>query len=156
LDVEVPAFTHGFDGATDRFEWFAWEFTGKFWASQYGTHVLRLQSNDGAIVWIDDRRVVNNDGTHVSTERRGSVELSPGEHRIRVSYFHAARWERESDTRGELSGYNKFLRKRKLEECQMKHQVNKTICHTPLPNPVLLRLYVRLPQGDERPFGPKL
>lgn len=45
------------------------------------------QSDDGSKLYINDKEVVNNDGSHGVIEKSGSVELAPGKHLVRVEYF---------------------------------------------------------------------
>ncbi len=39
LNVPRHAFDSGFPGVTDRFEWFAIDYTGKFWIEQQGKNI---------------------------------------------------------------------------------------------------------------------
>ncbi len=48
-----------------------------------------LASDDGSRLWIDDRLVVDHDGVHGPTEKRGSIALAAGAHRLRLRYFEA-------------------------------------------------------------------
>jgi hypothetical protein len=47
LNIPATDFREGFPGVTDRFEWFAIEYTGKFYAAQSGKYTFRLVSDDG-------------------------------------------------------------------------------------------------------------
>lgn len=48
---------------------------------------FRLTSDDGSRLYVDDRRVVNNWGTHGDRSRGARVALEPGVHHLRVEYF---------------------------------------------------------------------
>lgn len=87
LDVPPRSFTEGFPGVTNRFEWFALDFTGAFSVDKAGTYGWELMSDDGARLWIDGKLVLNNDGVHGPGSVSGEAELQPGAHRIRVAYF---------------------------------------------------------------------
>jgi len=87
LNVPPQAFDRGFPGVTDRFEWFAIDYTGKFWIEHPGEYQFQLLSDDGSKLYIDDQVVIDNDGIHAPVEKTGSVQLAGGIHRIRVSYF---------------------------------------------------------------------
>ncbi len=87
LNVPVRDFREGFPGVTDRFEWFAIDYRGKFWIAKPGKYEFSLLSDDGAMLYIDDRTVVSNDGLHPPRKRHGVVTLTRGMHNMRVSYF---------------------------------------------------------------------
>lgn len=91
LCVPPRKFYAGFPGVTDRFEWFAIDYTGRFWISEPGTYRFALRSDDGSILYIDGKKVIENDGVHAPIEKAGEVELKTGAHAIRVSYFQGPR-----------------------------------------------------------------
>jgi hypothetical protein len=87
LNVWPQSFREGFPGVTDRVEWFAIDYTGKFWIEEPGLHRFSMIADDGARLWIDNQLVVDLDGTHGAISASGSALLSRGAHRIRVSYY---------------------------------------------------------------------
>jgi hypothetical protein len=87
LNIPTQNFRLGFPGVTKRFEWFAIDYTGRFWAEKAGEYDFSLTSDDGSILYIDGDLVVDNDGIHSTQERSGTVRLSRGAHDIRVSYY---------------------------------------------------------------------
>jgi hypothetical protein len=91
LNVPPRSFLDGFPGVTDRFEWFAIDYTGKFWIQTPGPYHFALQSDDGAKLYIDGKVVIDNDGIHGPITRTGLAELATGVHAIRVSYFQGPR-----------------------------------------------------------------
>jgi hypothetical protein len=91
LNIPPQDFKQGFPGVTKRFEWFAIDYTGRFWIDKPGLYNFVLTSDDGARLYIDDDLIVDNDGLHPPTDVSGSVSLSGGIHRIRVSYFQGPR-----------------------------------------------------------------
>lgn len=93
LNVPVQDFKLGFPGVTDRFEWFAIDYTGRFWIEKPGLYSFVLTSDDGAILYIDDQLIADNDGMHQVQDRRCSIRLYRGIHRIRVSYFQGPRFQ---------------------------------------------------------------
>lgn len=93
LDIPPQRFDQGFPGVTKRFEWFAIDYTGRFWVSRPGVYRFGLLSDDGSKLYIDDQLVIDNDGVHFSMEQRGQAQLSEGMHRMRVSYFQGPRYE---------------------------------------------------------------
>jgi len=92
LCVPARSFDEGFPGITGRFEWFAIDYTGRFWISEPGTYRFALASDDGSILYIDDKIVIDNDKQHPVIEKEGKVKLKVGVHRIRVSYFQGPRF----------------------------------------------------------------
>lgn len=92
LNIPPQDFRDGFPRVTKRTEWFAIDYTGRFWAEKAGAYGFSLTSDDGANLYIDRELVVDNDGTHAPRERVGVVVLSHGVHQIRVSYFQGPRY----------------------------------------------------------------
>jgi hypothetical protein len=92
LRVTPREFSGGFPGVTERVEWFAIDYNGRFWIEQAGKYDFYLLSDDGSKLYIDGHTVINNDGLHGSLERTGSIKLKPGVHQIRVSYFQGPRF----------------------------------------------------------------
>lgn len=93
LNLPPQDFKQGFPGVTKRTEWFAIDYTGRFWIAKPGAYAFSLLSDDGARLSIDDQVVIDNDGTHPPLEKTGMAELSGGLHTIRVSYFQGPKWQ---------------------------------------------------------------
>jgi hypothetical protein len=91
LNIPLRDFTEGFPGVTKRQEWFAIEYTGRFWIEKPGPYRFALTSDDGSRLYIDDQTVVDNDGIHPAVTKAGSAELSGGIHTMRVQYFQGPR-----------------------------------------------------------------
>jgi hypothetical protein len=87
LNVPERNFHEGFPGVTDRWEWFAIEYTGKFYIDNAALYRFSLTSDDGSKLYIDGHEVINNDGIHAPVIRTGRRELSRGVHTIRVEYM---------------------------------------------------------------------
>lgn len=87
LNIWPQSFQEGFPGVTSRYEWFAIDYSGKFWIEEGGTYRFSLLSDDGARLWVDDKVVVDLDGTHSPISSSGSAHLTRGVHRLRVAYF---------------------------------------------------------------------
>jgi hypothetical protein len=87
LNVPPQDFLIGFPGITQRFEWFAIDYSGKFWIETPGLYRFRLTSDDGAMLYIDGQLIADNDGIHSTTVRLGSIRLEGGRHTIRVPYY---------------------------------------------------------------------
>ncbi len=93
LDVPAQDFKQGFPGVTERFEWFAIDYTGRFWIATPGLYRFALTSDDGARLYLDGQLIVDNDGMHPPETREGSLQLATGVHRMRVSYFQGPRFQ---------------------------------------------------------------
>jgi hypothetical protein len=93
LNIPTRSWTDGFPGISKRFEWFAIDYTGRFYISKPGKYRFALVSDDGSKLYIDGRVVINNDGHHPTLRMDGSVKLAGGIHSIRVSYFQGPRDE---------------------------------------------------------------
>jgi hypothetical protein len=91
LNIPPRDFTEGFPGVTSRFEWFAIDYRGRFWIEKSGRYQFELMSDDGSILNVDDRVLIDNDGLHPPKTRANAITLSAGIHRIRVSYFRGTR-----------------------------------------------------------------
>ncbi|WP_155121279.1 PA14 domain-containing protein [Bryobacter aggregatus] len=92
LNVPPQDFAKGFPGITDRNEWFAIDYGGRFWVETEGEYRFRLLSDDGARLYLDGQLVIDNDGMHPAEEMSGSAVLSRGIHTIRVPYFQGPRF----------------------------------------------------------------
>lgn len=92
LYIPPREFTEGFPGVTNRIEWFAIDYTGRFYIDKPGKYRFALASDDGSKLYIDSRVIINNDGIHATLRVDGSVNLAGGIHTIRVSYFQGPRY----------------------------------------------------------------
>lgn len=91
LNIPPRHWKDGFPGITRRNEWFAINYTSRFWIDNPGRYKFTLLSDDGSDLYIDGQLVVNNDCQHPPDTRAGSVLLSGGIHTIRVPYFQGPR-----------------------------------------------------------------
>jgi outer membrane protein OmpA-like peptidoglycan-associated protein len=86
-NVAPRDFEEGFPGVTNRFEWFALDYQGSLYVPKAGDYSFRLGSDDGSILYLDDKVVVNNDNVHAWEEKDGQVTLPQGDHKFRLSFF---------------------------------------------------------------------
>jgi hypothetical protein len=93
LYMPTRAFLEGFPGISNRFEWFAIDYSGRFWVSNPGKYRFALKSDDGSKLYIDSKTIIGNDGVHPPTSITGTVNLVEGMHTIRVSYFQGPRYQ---------------------------------------------------------------
>lgn len=92
LNVPYRDFKEGFPGITQRYEYFAIDYMGKFWVDKPGYYRFELTSDDGSKLYLDGKQVINNDKEHPVETRAANVRLASGAHQIRVSYFQGPRW----------------------------------------------------------------
>jgi hypothetical protein len=92
LNVWPQRFDEGFPSISERLEWFAIEYTGKFWIEKPGRYKFSLLSDDGAKLHINDKVVINNDGVHTAAAISAAATLTRGVHDIRIEYFQGPRF----------------------------------------------------------------
>jgi hypothetical protein len=66
------------------------EVVGYLDIQQQGMYTLRLTSDDGAKLWIDDKLIIDHDGLHGLTAKDSRVFLGPGNHDLRIAHFNGA------------------------------------------------------------------
>lgn len=65
-------------------------FTGAVKVPRDGRYTFILSSDDGSRLYVGGKQLINNDGVHANTEKRGQVELTAGTHPFAVTYFQGA------------------------------------------------------------------
>ncbi len=79
--------TPGFElSGRRRSENYVMRFTGFIDIPADGAYTFYTHSDDGSLLFIDEKEVVNNDGLHASEEKSGKVPLKAGKHSLRVDY----------------------------------------------------------------------
>ncbi len=71
-------------GPTDMF---AARYTGELNVVKAGTYTIYLTSDDGSELYLDGKRVIDNDGTHDVTEKSVKLTLGAGAHDLEIRYF---------------------------------------------------------------------
>lgn len=74
------------DDFGDFKEMFGIEFTGQIEIPEDGSYDFRLLSDDGSFLYIDNKLVIDNGGTHGAKAVDGEYYLKKGRHDIRVLY----------------------------------------------------------------------
>ena len=87
FNVSPQEFSGGFPGALLQDEWFGIRYMGKIAIPARGTVTFKLVSDDGAILYIDDKKVIDNDGVHTAKTVTGNATLDAGQHALRLDYF---------------------------------------------------------------------
>jgi hypothetical protein len=78
-EIELPSKKRGNN--------FAAEFKGNVIIKKAGSYEFFTKSDDGSFLFINDKRVVSNDGLHGMRERSGSINLPKGLASIRATFF---------------------------------------------------------------------
>lgn len=92
LDVPNQTFsnTSGIPGVTPRTNLFGIDYHGAFWVRSSGEYQFLMASDDGAILQIDDKKIIDLDGIHSVDAASGHIYLDPGRHTIHVPYYQGA------------------------------------------------------------------
>lgn len=72
-----------------RDEDFGLVFKGYVDIEKEGEYRFYTKSDDGSKLYINGKEVVDNDGDHGAEEKSGSINLTPGKHRIKVTHYNA-------------------------------------------------------------------
>jgi len=70
-----------------REDGFAFEFDGSLKLARGGLYTFRLVSDDGSWLEVDGRELIDNGGDHAPQSVEAELELSAGEHPIRITYY---------------------------------------------------------------------
>jgi mono/diheme cytochrome c family protein/cytochrome c551/c552 len=74
-------------GVARRGNDYAIKFEGVFKAEREGNYRFYLSSDDGSNLYVDGKKVVDNDGIHPTSGASGSAKLGSGVHQIVVAFF---------------------------------------------------------------------
>lgn len=86
-NVPERSFNDGFPGVEGLNEWFALHTSGKLKITVPGDYNFRLNSDDGSMLYIDGKTVVDNNGLHSPSAREGSITLTAGTHDFILDYY---------------------------------------------------------------------
>ena len=70
---------------------FGYQYEGFLNVPKDGLYSFLLEANDGAILYVDGKELINNDGGHQSQALATKTGLKKGLHPIRVDYFQMGR-----------------------------------------------------------------
>jgi hypothetical protein len=74
----------------DLSEWYGLDIRFTVNVPQDGPREFLLLSDDGAMLYVDDKEVIDNDGLHTPAAVVATVNLTKGIHHLRVRYFQAS------------------------------------------------------------------
>jgi len=80
-------FQFGLDEIETREDHYAISFTGYIDIPVEGKYTFYTESDDGSKLFIEDKLVVDNDGSRDAKERNGTILLEKGKHPIKLEYF---------------------------------------------------------------------
>ena len=92
IDVPNHAWSTGFPGVRNLYEWFGIQLQGNLYVSKNSQCSFRIDADDGANLYIDGIKVVDNDGVHAVRSAYGDVNLTAGKHAVRVDYYQGPRY----------------------------------------------------------------
>jgi len=67
------------------------DYYGRIWITHPGTYHFQMISDDGALLEIDGKRVIDLDGIHAGKTGSGDIALVAGEHTVHIPYFQGPR-----------------------------------------------------------------
>jgi hypothetical protein len=87
--IQPQNFSGGFPGALVQEEWFAIRYQGAFEVPTDATYRFKLTSDDGANLYIDGEKILDNDGLHGAKDATASKALKAGKHQLQLDYLQA-------------------------------------------------------------------
>ena len=87
FNVPSQRFSGGFPGALVQEDYFALRYEGVITIPKDGVWKFKVTSDDGAILYINNEKVVTNDGRHTAKTTTGEKDLKAGRHPLRLEYF---------------------------------------------------------------------
>jgi len=90
--VEQRYFKGGFPGYNDLDQYFGIRFETNLQINITGVYKFYLNSDDGAILYIDDLNPMNNDGQHSPQMIEKEYFLEEGIHTLRMDYYQGPKW----------------------------------------------------------------
>ena len=97
--IDFPLVEKGFAG-TRLSENFCTRWQGLIRCPRDATYTFYTDSDDGSELYIDGQRVVDNSGSHAMREHEGRVQLTAGDHELRVDFLAGRRRGRLHDVVG--------------------------------------------------------
>lgn len=68
-------------------DYFAFKFKGWINIAEKEYYRFHLTSDDGAVLWIDGQKIIDNDDSHSAQRKEVVVPLEAGFHRLKIEYF---------------------------------------------------------------------
>ena len=80
----MPTVTIEEDESIDHF---GYVFDTWLKVEQEGVHQIRITTDDGTVVNLDDKEIINRDGSHSPEMETALVNLEKGFHKLSIRYF---------------------------------------------------------------------
>jgi len=92
LDVPNQTFsnTSGIPGVIPRTNLFGIDYRASFWVQSPGEYGFLMASDDGAVLQIDDKKIIELNGLHSVDAASAHIYLDAGTHSIHVPYYQGA------------------------------------------------------------------
>ncbi len=74
-------------GQAQREDHFGYDFKGLIQVPEKGIYTFGCYSDDGCLLYIDGRLIVDNNGSHSAERKEGTIALDKGFHDIQLLYF---------------------------------------------------------------------
>jgi hypothetical protein len=87
FDISEQVWTGESPNLPNLKEWFLLHAESELQIPKEGTYRMRLFSDDGSRLYIDDKLVIDFDGIHSASNKDGSVTLTEGRHKIVVDWY---------------------------------------------------------------------
>ena len=71
----------------DKKDHFGFEFDSYLKIDKKGVYLFYLYSDDGSVLYLDEKPVVDNDGSHSAKRSDGRIGLEEGYHKLKLVYF---------------------------------------------------------------------
>ncbi len=105
--IKEGAIAHPAIDLAQQEDHFAFIFKGYIDAPVRGVYTFRTTTDDGSVLYIDGKLVVNNDGGHAPTAAQGMIGLDAGFHTFELLYFEDYEGQ-DFDWDWKLPGADKF------------------------------------------------
>ena len=63
------------------------DYRATFWIRNPGMYEFELTADDGALLQVDDQRIINLDGLHMARTQSAKIELASRRHTIHIPYY---------------------------------------------------------------------
>ncbi len=91
FDIPNQSWELGFPGAASLQEWFALHSTSMLVISQPGSYSFKIISDDGANVYINGTKLIDNDGNHSAKAATGTIDLAAGKQSLVLDWYQGPR-----------------------------------------------------------------
>ncbi|WP_339979589.1 PA14 domain-containing protein, partial [Gymnodinialimonas mytili] len=143
LDYATTRASFWENGATDNF---AAKFEGNLTVNEGGTYTFFLTSDDGSMLYLNGKPIIDNDLLHATRTLDVTVELQAGTHDLELRYFEA---EGKQTLQLEWAGPDSGGARSIITGANLGHKTSTDDAPDPTPEPVsgLLASFFEL-QGD--------